>query len=210
LTINNRRETMPSLLLLLFNVSILLLVTVICQISSINDPILELTVYPRSGRVHTKDIELHCKISQSTSSITPLSTTKFDNVYISVTTDNVKPSGILVMFDDSTERCHLNKRKNLHLQVCNASLIIIRVNHTVLNDSLHTIDYACYKGDSNAYGSFRILKDQSARVYEPKDASLFNSSPSSFLTHTSLFFIILLFVTRVMIIDEVRWDYLTN
>jgi hypothetical protein len=76
-----------------------------------------------------------------------------------VKTDNVKPSGILLMFDDTNDRCEINREKHVHIDVCNATLILIRMNHTVLNETLDKIDYSCTKGSAQAISSYRILSE---------------------------------------------------
>jgi hypothetical protein len=117
-------------------------------------PTVQLSVYPNAG-VSAENIQVRCQISQP-SSISPLSSSKFENVYLAVKTDNVKPSGIFLMFDDSSDGCRIN-RENVHIDVCNASLILIHINHTLLNETLQKIDYSCSKGTTYAYSSYRII-----------------------------------------------------
>jgi hypothetical protein len=146
-----------------------LLFTLIDLVSSKSDltnhspnenPILQLSVHPNAG-VSTENIEVRCQISQPTS-ISPLSSSKFDNIYLSVKTDNVKPSGILLMFDDTSDGCRQG-RENVQIDFCNASLIIIHVNHTVLNETLQKIDYKCWKGTASATSSYRIISKYFSR-----------------------------------------------
>lgn len=64
------------------------------------------------------------------------------------------------MVDDTVNQCRINenKEKYIHVHSCNSSLILIRINHQILNDSLHTIDYACSQGgDISVFKSYRIL-----------------------------------------------------
>jgi hypothetical protein len=116
---------------------------------SFDKPLLQLSVYPSSG-VFTENIEVDCRIRLDPS------TMNSDNVYLSVQTDNVKPSGILLMVDDRVNQCRINREKYIHVTICNRSHIRIRINHTLLNDSLHTIDYVCTKGDVNTISSYRL------------------------------------------------------
>jgi hypothetical protein len=108
-----------------------------------DNPKVHLSLRPQSG-FYTDNIEVRCQISPI-SSISPLTSTKFENVYLSVKTDNVKPSGILLMFDDTNDRCEINREKHVHIDVCNATLILIRMNHT--------------KGSAQAISSYRILSE---------------------------------------------------
>lgn len=117
-------------------------------------PIVQLSVYPHAGAL-TENIQVRCQISQP-SLVSPLSSSKLENVYLSVKTDNVKPSGIVLMFDDGSDGCRIN-RENVHIDICNASLILIHINHTLLNETLQNIDYSCSKGTTYAYGSYRII-----------------------------------------------------
>jgi hypothetical protein len=169
------------------------------------NPTLQLTVHPNAG-FSTENIEIRCEISQPPS-ISPLSSSKFDNIYLAVRTDNVKPSGILLMFDDSNDRCQVNRQRYVHIDVCNATLILIHLNHTILNDTLQKIDYSCVKGAQHATNSYRIiskyfskkfyffiyfyLEDRSARYYDPT----YNSSSS--MTHT-LFLLLFVFVIQAV------------
>jgi hypothetical protein len=116
--------------------------------NSIDDnSILQLSVYPHYG-FSTENIEIRCQILQAS---------RYDNVYLFVKTDYVKPSGILLMVDNTMNQCRINKEKYIHVHTCNSSMILIHVNHVVLNDSLHTIDYACNQGEVNVYSSYRII-----------------------------------------------------
>jgi hypothetical protein len=121
---------------------------------SINDNTnLHLTIYPDSG-YSPENIQIHCHTTQPSI---------YDNIYLFVKTDNVKPSGILIMADSTNSECRINENKRKYIQVnaCNASLILINVNHEIINDSLHTIEYACNQGDVTVYSSFRILSKKS-------------------------------------------------
>lgn len=123
-------------------------------LSKSENPIVKLSVYPNAG-ISANNIEVRCEISSS-SKVSPLSSSKFDNIYLSVQTDSVKPSGILLMFDDSTDRCRVN-RDNIQLNVCNSSLILVHINHTILNETVQTIDYSCKKGTTYASTSYRLI-----------------------------------------------------
>jgi len=63
------------------------------------------------------------------------------------------------MVDDTVNQCRINenKEKYIHVYSCNSSLILIHINHQVLNDSFHTIDYACSQGEVDVFTSYRIL-----------------------------------------------------
>jgi hypothetical protein len=75
------------------------------------------------------------------------------------------------MVDDTVNQCRINenKEKYIHVHSCNSSLIHININHQILNDSLHTIDYACSQGEVNVFSSYRILSKKisfiSKRIY---------------------------------------------
>ncbi|UJR35188.1 hypothetical protein I4U23_027955 [Adineta vaga] len=174
-----------SLLLLLFHVFCFLHVVILVKSDSSNRminerPTVELSVFPNAG-ISTENIQVRCQIIQPISK-SPLASSKFDNVYLSVKTDNVKPSGIFLMFDDSSDGCRIN-RENVRVDVCNASLLLVHINHTILNETLQKIDYSCSKGNTYAYSSYRIIKDQSARYYDPT----YNSSTS--ISSSIVFFI---------------------
>ena len=113
------------------------------------DPVVRLHVHPTHG-FSTENIEVRCQIT--TPSI-------YDNIYLSVRTDNVKPSGILLMVDNTINQCRINKEKFVHVTVCNSSLIIVHVNHVVVNDIRDTIDYSCSQGDEQVVSSYRILRE---------------------------------------------------
>lgn len=104
---------------------------------------------PSSGYT-TENIDIHCHIRQPSI---------YDNVYLSVLTDNVKPSGILIMVDDTMNDCRKieNKEKYFRILTCNSTLIHLNINHEIINDSLHTIEYRCTQGDSNVFNTYRIL-----------------------------------------------------
>jgi len=187
-----------SLLLVLFNVFILftfvdlvLLKSDLSNRSTNESPVVQLSVSPNAG-ISSDNIEVRCEISQPIT-MSPLSSSKLDNIYLSVKTDSVKPSGILLMFDDSSDRCRIN-RENVQVDVCNASLILIRIKHTILNETLQRIDYSCSKGTNYAFSSYQIIKDQSARYFDPR----YNSS--SLLTHTYFLLLFVLFLTII------RWS----
>ncbi|CAF2382462.1 unnamed protein product [Rotaria sp. Silwood2] len=164
--------------------------------STNESPILQLSVYPNAG-ASTEKIEVRCEIAQPTS-ISPLSSSKFENVFLSVKTDHVKPSGILLMFDDTADGCRRN-RDNIYIDFCNASLILIHISHTILNETLEKIDYECLKGSTAVMSSYRIKKDQYARYYDP----IYNSS--SCLAHTSLLLLFVIFVIRI-IKSKIKWS----
>lgn len=124
------------------------------NVSGNENPIVQLSVYPNAG-ISASNIEVRCEISLPPT-ISSLSSSKFDNVYLSVQTDSVKPSGILLMYEDSTDRCRVN-RDNVQLDVCNSSLILIHINHTILNDTLQKIDYSCKKGSIYAFTQYQLL-----------------------------------------------------
>lgn len=121
-----------------------------------DSPTVDLSVHPSSG-VSTENIELNCHIAPA-SSVSPLTSSTFDNVYLSVKTDDVKPSGILLMFDDRNDQCEKNRIRDVHIDVCNATLIRVRLNHTILNETLQKIDYSCIKGSARAISSYRITR----------------------------------------------------
>ncbi|CAF4680795.1 unnamed protein product [Rotaria sp. Silwood1] len=99
---------------------------------SIHDsPIIQLSVYPNYG-FSPENIEVRCQIIEPS---------KYDNIYLSVKTDYIKPSGIILMVDNTINRCRTNKQEYLSVNICNSSLILIYINHTILNDTLEKIDY---------------------------------------------------------------------
>ena len=171
-------------------------------------PLVHLSVFPNAGH-STENIEVRCEITPP-SLISPLALSKFDNIYLSVKTDSVRPSGILLKFDDSTDRCTEISGKKFQVDVCNATLIVIRINHSIVNDTLQKIDYVCSKGTTYVQSSYKIiskknilfsndsidvyLEDHSARYYDP----MYNSSLS--LTHTYLF---VLFIAAL--ITSIQW-----
>jgi len=168
---------MPSLLFLfVFNVCLLFNLTF-----SINDnSILQLSIYPTSG-YSTENIEIRCQI---------LEPSIYDNVYLSVRTDNVKPSGILLMVDNTINHCRNNKERYFHIHICNSSMISIQINHEVINDSLHTIEYACSQGEVHVFSSYQILKHRTEHYYDQRSAN-----SSSTLTHT--LFLLLFVLTTI-------------
>ena len=76
------------------------------------------------------------------------------------------------MFDDSKDECQLN-RENVRIDVCNASLILIHINHTILNETLEKIDYSCSKGTTYAVSSYRIISKYFSFVNKKKKISNF-------------------------------------
>jgi hypothetical protein len=115
---------------------------------SINDKsIVQLSVYPNYG-FSTENIEVRCQITEPSI---------YNNIYLSVKTDNVKPSGILLMVDNTINQCRINKENFIHVNICNSTLILIHINHVILNDSLHTIDYQCSQGEVYSVSSYKIL-----------------------------------------------------
>jgi len=136
------------------------------------NPTVKLSVYPNAG-TSTDTIEVRCEIFPP-STISPLSSFKSDNIYLSVKSDSVKPSGILLKFDDSIDKCEINK-ENLRVDVCNASLIIIHINHVILNETLQTIDYSCYKGKTYVSSSYRIISKAYSIFLSYKEFHFFRS-----------------------------------
>jgi hypothetical protein len=66
------------------------------------------------------------------------------------------------MADGVVDQCRINenKEKHIHVHSCNSSLILIHINHQVINDSLDTIDYACSQGEIAVLSSYRILSKE--------------------------------------------------
>ncbi|CAF4614674.1 unnamed protein product [Rotaria sp. Silwood1] len=100
-------------------------------VSNHDSPIIQLSVYPNYG-FSPENIEVRCQIIEPS---------KYDNIYLSVKTDYIKPSGIILMVDNTINRCRTNKQEYLSVNICNSSLILIYINHTILNDTLEKIDY---------------------------------------------------------------------
>ena len=121
-----------------------------CTIALDDTSKLRLTIYPNSG-YSVENIEIRCEIFEPSI---------YENVYLSVRTDNVKPSGILLMADPSGYDCRINenKRKHIHVHICNSSMILINVNHEIINDSLGTIEYACSQGENDVFNSYHITR----------------------------------------------------
>lgn len=136
------------------------------------NPIVQLSVYPSSG-VALDNIEIRCQMTLSSSS--SASTSNYDNAYLSVRTDDVRPSGILLMLDHYSNNCRINRAQYLQVEVCNRSLILIRINHTLLNASLHKIDYWCNKGEVNAFSSYRITSNEKKNERTTRRSSLITS-----------------------------------
>lgn len=61
------------------------------------------------------------------------------------------------MYDNTRHQCLTNKRESIMVDTCNSSLILIRINHTILNDTLQKIDYVCRQGEVYAISSYRIF-----------------------------------------------------
>lgn len=127
-----------------------------------SDSPIQLFVNPNAG-YSTDNIEVQCQLTPS-SLISPLSASKFDNIYLSVKTDSVRPSGILLQFDDSTDRCQVIPEKKFHIEICNATLIRIHISHTVINETLQTIGYVCSKGNIYVSNSYRILRKRIQQI----------------------------------------------
>ena len=158
-------ETHTSTFTSIFSLASLLFNSIVCQSHDASppstnlspNPIVQLSVYPSSG-VSLDNIEIRCQMTLSSSS-SP-STSNYDNAYLSVRTDYVRPSGILLMLDHYSNNCRINRAQYLQVDVCNRSLILVRINHTILNDSLHKIDYWCNKGEVNAFTSYRLTSNE--------------------------------------------------
>lgn len=151
---------MPSVLLFfIFNICFLF-----NQIRTENEnSILQLNVYPLSGYT-AENIDVYCHIRQPSI---------YDNVYLSVLTDNVKPSGILIMVDDTMNDCRKieNKEKYFRILTCNSTLIHVNINHEIINDSLHTIQYRCTQGETNVFNTYRILRRHMPNYHDGKSAN---------------------------------------
>ncbi|CAF1196056.1 unnamed protein product [Rotaria sordida] len=177
-----------SLLLFIFNICFLLIF--IDRTVSIRDsPIIQLSVYPSYGFL-PENVEIRCQI---------IDPSVYDNIYLSVKTDYIKPSGIILMVDNTINRCRTNKEEYINVNICNSSLIHIYINHTILNDTLEKIDYECSQGGVNAISSYQILKDPTARYY---DLNFKNSS--SILIHTLFLLLFALLFARITTIEELR------
>jgi hypothetical protein len=61
------------------------------------------------------------------------------------------------MVDTTINTCRVDKIKSIRPKICNSSLILIHINHTILNDTIHTIDYSCSQGEIHAVSSYRII-----------------------------------------------------
>ncbi|UJR10641.1 hypothetical protein I4U23_014836 [Adineta vaga] len=177
-----------SLFLLVFNIC-LLCTFIKLTVSNNEDPSIQLYVHPEHGFL-TENIEVRCQIK--TPSI-------YENIYLSVKTDNVKPSGILLMVDNRVNQCRINKEKFIHITVCNSTLIIIHIDHTILNDTLNTIDYSCSQGDDHVVNSYRILRQQPVQYKDMK-----SDNSSSTLTQTLSLILFLLLITRLTTTEDVR------
>lgn len=114
-----------------------------------------LSVNPSSG-VKTENIEIQCQLPSSEAESSS-SLTKVENVYLIVETNEVKPSGILLMFNDLREKCEENRRGYFQVDVCNSKLISIRINQTVLNETIDKIEYSCTKGNRKSTSSYKII-----------------------------------------------------
>jgi hypothetical protein len=145
-------------------------------VSTNADPVVRLHVHPTHG-FSTDNIEVRCQIT------TP---SVYDNIYLSVRTDNVRPAGILLMVDNMINQCRINKEKFLHVTVCNSSLIIVQVNHVVLNNTVHTIDYSCSQGDEQVVSSYRILRKWRRPSSDIRTEPLFRSSQENNQRNTTI------------------------
>ena len=119
---------------------------------------LRLTVYPSAGS-SVENIQIRCEIFEPS---------VYDNVYLFVKTDNVKPAGILLMADPLGYDCRINENKRKHIQLhsCNSSMILINVNHEIIDDSLHTIEYACSQGENHVFNSYQITCKTTFRIFK--------------------------------------------
>lgn len=158
-----------------------------------------MSVYPSSG-VSLDNIEIRCQMTLSSSS-TP-SPSNYDNAYLSVRTDYVRPSGILLMVDHYSNNCRINRAQYLHVDVCNRTLILIRINHTILNDTLHKIDYWCNKGEIDAFTSYRITsktKEKRTSIVIDRVYLFRRSSHSSEISPFSLLLLFVIIIIRFCI-----------
>ncbi|CAF1457382.1 unnamed protein product [Adineta steineri] len=174
------------------SILVCLLFTLIGLTASIdNDSVIKLNVYPNYGFV-AENIEIRCQISAPSD---------YDHIYLLVKTDNVRPSGILLMVDNTVNQCRINKAQFITVHICNSTLILIHINHVVLNDTLHTIQYECNQGEESALSSYQLLKEQPAQYYDMK-----STNSSSSLTHTLLLLLLLsiLLITRLTTTYEFR------
>ncbi|CAM4756574.1 unnamed protein product [Rotaria magnacalcarata] len=122
-------------------------------VTTYDNTIIQLSVYPNHG-FSPENIEVRCQITEPSI---------YNNIYLSVQTDNVKPSGIILMVDHTINRCRTNKKQYINVKICNSSLILVHINHIILNDTLQRIDYVCSQGEVDAISSYRILREQVAR-----------------------------------------------
>lgn len=123
------------------------------SLSSSDQPVLQLSIYPSHG-ISAENIEIRCLIRPSISN--PSAPANFENVYLSVKSDNVKPSGILLMVDNYANECRINREKRFEILICNRTEILIRLNHTILNRTRQTVEYGCNKGDILVRASYRL------------------------------------------------------
>lgn len=164
--------------------SIVLVFLLSILIVPVRSSAIDLSISPRSGAV-PENIVIRCEIPP----VSPSNLNKLENVYLSVKTDDVKPSGIVLMFDDGQDRCEKMPNKIVQIDVCNSTLILVRMSHTVLNQTVEKIEYSCSKGLAQAIRSYRInskrrsspcsrrcsalidlsLEDQLARYIDPMD-----------------------------------------
>ena len=174
---------------------------------SVHSSTIDLSVSPSSG-LSPENIVLRCALSPASSS----TLAKLENVYLRVRTDDVKPGGILLMFDDGRDKCEINSAKPMEIDFCNATLIVVRMSHTLLNQTLEKIDYSCSRGTAQAMRSFHItserfftlpteminrelcLEDRSARYFDPID--------NQAVKHTST---LLVFVSLLRIFIKDIW-----
>lgn len=135
----------------MFECVVVLLFLFINQIHAFEDNSkLRLTIHPQAG-YSVENIEIRCEIFEPS---------VYDNVYLYVKTDNVKPAGILLMADPLGYDCRINdnKRKHIQIHICNSSMILINVNHEIIDDSLRKIEYACNQGDNSVFNSYLITR----------------------------------------------------
>ncbi|CAF1496440.1 unnamed protein product [Rotaria magnacalcarata] len=181
-----------SLLSLIFNICFVLMF-IARTVTTYDNTIIQLSVYPNHG-FSPENIEVRCQITEPSI---------YNNIYLSVQTDNVKPSGIILMVDHTINRCRTNKKQYINVKICNSSLILVHINHIILNDTLQRIDYVCSQGEVDAISSYRILREQVARYSDLSNNKNLNNL-SSTLEHTFFLLLFSLLTVSVMTIDELR------
>ncbi|CAM4904352.1 unnamed protein product [Rotaria socialis] len=172
-----------SLLSLIFNICFVLMF-IARTVITYDNTIIQLSVYPNHGFSPEK-IEVRCQITEPSN---------YNNIYLSVQTDNVKPSGIILMVDNTINRCRTNKKQYINVNICNSSLILVHINHIILNDTLERIDYVCSQGEVDAISSYRLLKEQVARYSDFKYRLSLNHKQSK---NISLFFTVKVYFTTI-------------